>query len=135
MQLKRNDNSSMYIFFIAFGIISVTFAIAARILYPYGIGFSCMFKRIFKIPCLTCGTSRVFYHLGSLEFSEAFLSNPMIDTLVMCSAILMIIAGVSLLLRLPKYEIMLSREEKAYVTGAAIALLIANWIYLIIAKI
>lgn len=135
MQLQRNENNSSYFFLTAFGIIGVCFSIGARFLYPRGIGFACLFKSIFKIPCLTCGTSRVFYYLGSLEFAKAFLSNPLISMLVAGFIILMIITGISLLLGLPKYHIVLNKEEKAYVTGAAIALVIANWIYLIIAKI
>jgi len=133
--LKKEKNSLTYKYFIIYGIISFLLIIASRIIYTFNLGIKCLFKMIFKIPCLTCGSTRVMLNLSYLNIEKAFFSNPLFFLLVLICLTLMVIALGSFIFDLPKYEIILSERERKIFIGATIIIIIANWIYLIIAGV
>lgn len=133
--LKKQQNFLIYKYFIIYGIVSILLIIGSRIIYTFNLGIKCLFKMIFKIPCLTCGSTRVLLNLSYLNIKKAFLSNPLFFLLVLVCLALMIIAFISFIFDLPKYEIILSESERKIFIGTIIILIIANWIYLIIAGI
>ncbi len=135
MNIKQNNDKTTYYFFILYDSISIILIFAAHFLSPSLFGFRCLFKLIFKIPCPTCGTYRVLYHLSQFNYAEAFLSNPIMFLVIIVINLLMIFSIIAILLKLPKYDIILSPDEKKLLLLAIISLIIANWIYLLAADI
>lgn len=50
--------------------------------FSFFIGFFCPFKKMFGIPCPTCGVTRAIYHLAKLKVDLYFKYNPMALPLV-----------------------------------------------------
>jgi len=135
MLIKKIAKNNYFYLYILYGCICLIFIIAARFVNPNYFGIKCMFKALFKIPCPTCGTYRVFYHLAYLDLKNAFLSNPLIFIGIIILILLFVYSIAVFALKLPKYELVLSDTEKKYLLFIVIFFIIANWIYLIIAKI
>jgi hypothetical protein len=90
----------------------------------------CAFKAITGIPCLTCGSTRAVGLLFAGDVWGALAMNPL-TTLVVFGVGLWGLADLVLLLRRSALEVKLSRTTALVVQGTAVALLIANWAYLI----
>lgn len=135
MNIRINQNNDSYYFMIIYGAISITFIIVSRFFSLGTFGIKCIFKSIFKIPCLTCGTYRVLFNIAHFAFTDAFLNNPLIFISILTLIFLMLVSIINLSLRLAKYKISFSDNEKKYLLLAILSLIISNWIYLIIAKI
>lgn len=135
MKLEKKKDPLLYKFFIIYGVIFSLLIFISRIANHFNLGIKCLFKSIFKIPCLTCGSTRVMLNLSFFKIKAAFFSNPLIFLIVFSSIVLMLIAVLSFIFNLPKYEIILSKNEERILIKLIVALIIINWIYLIIARI
>ena len=97
------------------GILAAGAALAMRL----GLTSPCPFKFLFGLPCLTCGATRSFAALASLDFAQSLRFNPLV--LIGGAAAL---AGLLLRERIPR----LAR----FGWPLLIAALLLNWVYLIL---
>jgi len=118
---------------VAFGLLWLVLAIAgtivAWILHQH-LGMSmtlCTFKTITGLPCLTCGATRCALCALEGRFIAAFAYNPLVFTGAL-------VAGVLLLLRVVSgctLRLDLRGRPRTVAWVLAIALVLANWAYLI----
>lgn len=112
------------------GVIAAASAAVFRLdLLPFSV---CFFKAFTGLPCPTCGGTRALACLAHLDVSSAFAMNPLV------SAGAFVIAAWALadLLLLPRRRavvIELRPGLASVVRGTAVALLAANWVYLVAA--
>jgi hypothetical protein len=90
----------------------------------------CMFKTITGIPCMTCGTTRALGRLARFDLVGAIRISPLAAVALM----VMLAFGFFDLLLLPggrTLRVRTSPGEWRWMVVLALALLFANWIYLI----
>jgi len=92
----------------------------------------CVFKALTGLPCMTCGMTRSLIHLRRLDFVAALSANPLITVAVVCGALYCLYAWGAVLLRTRRIRIQLThRWELWAVRVLAVAIVLANWAYLI----
>lgn len=92
----------------------------------------CAFKAITGLPCLTCGTTRAFARLFTLDLRGAVAMNP----LAAAVAFALVPWGAADLVLLPRgraLSLEIAPAVGPVVRVAAVTLLAANWAYLIVA--
>ena len=92
----------------------------------------CAFKAVTGLPCLTCGTTRAFARLFTLDLTGAVTMNP----LAAAVALALIPWGLADLALLPRDRALaleVSPGLAPFVRVTAVALVFANWAYLIVA--
>ena len=116
-----------------FGGIGVIAAASAAVLPLDLLPFSvCFFKAFTGLPCPTCGGTRALACLAHLDVASAFAMNP----LVAAGAFMIAAWALADLLLLPRRRaaaVELRPGLASVVRGTAVALLAANWIYLVAA--
>ena len=90
----------------------------------------CAFKAITGFPCLTCGSTRAVGRLFAGDVWGAFAMNPL-TTLVVFGIVPWGLADLLLLARRRALQVDLSRTAALAAQGTAVALVLANWAYLI----
>lgn len=90
----------------------------------------CAFKAITGFPCLTCGSTRAVGRLVAGDLRGAVLMNPL-ATLAALVIVPWGLADLALLVRRRAVVLSLSQGAATAARGAAVALLLANWAYLI----
>lgn len=96
-------------------------------------GIYCAFHRTTGIPCPACGSFRAAQLLLQGHWLQALVLQPLATTLAAIAALYTIYAWFVVLLRLPRVRVEhLSRTAWNVVIGTAIALVLANWIYVIL---
>ena len=98
-----------------------------------GLGWPrCPLLAVTGYPCLTCGATRCAIAFGHGHFSQAWLWNPLALLGICGLALFDLYAGIVLVARLPRFRMVdWSRTEKNAVRVGVIALILANWIYLL----
>ena len=91
---------------------------------------SCAFKMLTGIPCPTCGSTRSMVHLANGDIFAAFMMNPLMTVSFLVSILFFLYGIITLLLDLPRIKFLLTKKEGAAVRFCAVALLLAQWIYL-----
>ena len=86
-----------------------------QLFVPEQFAVHCLFKRLFSIPCPTCGMTRAFQRLLALDLPGAFLMQPLV-----------LIVPLFLLLSL-----FISKHKGRVLFGSACVILTVNWIYLL----
>ena len=92
----------------------------------------CAFKAVTGLPCMTCGTTRAFARLYSLDLPGAVTMNPLSAAV----ALALVPWGLVDLVLLPRGRALvleISRGLAPFVRVTAVALVFANWAYLIVA--
>lgn len=90
--------------------------------------FTCPFKALTHIPCLTCGGTRSVLYLSQFSLIDSFLINP----LVFLTAVGCIIWGILSLISL------LNKNQQSFIPPlrvniiGIISILVLNWLYLIL---
>src|SRR5690242_122291 len=114
-----------------YGAIGVFLLLVARFVPLARLPFwGCGLRKLTGYPCLACGMTRSFDWFAQGRLIDSLVINPLGFVL----ALLSVIGVVYLLLlplRLPRLEIDLSETAGRIVRIAAIALIFANWGYLI----
>lgn len=92
----------------------------------------CPFLAVTGYPCLTCGATRCAIALSHGNISAAWLWNPL-ALIALCGVVLFdVYAAAVLITRAPRLRLAdWTRAEKNVVRLAVIALIAANWIYLL----
>jgi len=110
-------------------------AVAFLLVVTFGAerGIYCAFHRTTGIPCPACGSFRAAQVLLQGHWLQAFAFQPLATTLVTAGALYTIYAWLVVLFRLPRVRVEnLSRSAWRVVIGTAIALVLANWVYLLL---
>jgi hypothetical protein len=92
----------------------------------------CAFKAVTGLPCMTCGTTRALARLYSLDLPGAVTMNPLSAAV----ALALVPWGLVDLVLLPRGRALvleISRGLAPLVRVTAVALVFANWAYLIVA--
>jgi Protein of unknown function (DUF2752) len=92
----------------------------------------CAFKAVTGLPCMACGTTRTLGRLFHLDLPGAVTMNPLSATVVLA----LIPWGLVDLVLLPRGRALvleISRGLAPFVRVTAVALVVANWAYLIVA--
>jgi hypothetical protein len=92
----------------------------------------CAFKAIAGVPCLTCGTTRALARLFALDLPGAVAMNP----LAAAVGLLLVPWGLADLVLLPRGRALgleVSPGTAPVLRVAALALVAANWAYLMVA--
>jgi hypothetical protein len=98
-----------------------------------GLGWPrCPLLAITGYPCLTCGATRCAIAIGHGHFFQAWLWNPL-ALIGSCGLVVFdLYAAIVLVARLPRFRMVdWSRTQKNAVRVGVIALILANWIYLL----
>jgi hypothetical protein len=101
--------------------------LALRLPWPH-----CIFLAVTGHPCLTCGATRAAIAFFDLNFWAAWKWNPLVFSFLCGLAFFDAYAFAVLVTRAPRLRLtQFSSTEKTLVRAVAIALLLANWIYLL----
>jgi hypothetical protein len=95
---------------------------------------SCVFRDLTGVPCPTCGATRSVVHLARGEFFASFGMNPLVSLCFVIAAFAFFYSLITLLVGVPKIGVVLSDREKNIVRSGTIALILANWCYLILSR-
>lgn len=96
-------------------------------------GIYCAFHRTTGIPCPACGSFRAAQLLLQGHWLQALALQPLVTTLTAASVVYILYAWLTVLFRLPRVRAEhLSRTGWRVVVGTAFALVLANWIYVIL---
>jgi len=96
---------------------------------------TCPFKMLTGLPCPTCGVTRAVMAMTRFDLGAAFAFNPLAVVGAALGLAYLAYASIVLAWRLPRFRPVLAPRDAALVRVGAIALLSANWIYLVIAGV
>ena len=91
----------------------------------------CPLRRYTGIPCFTCGSTRAVLALISGDLQTAFLTQPLIISLLCCMAPIALFSLCTALLQKRLFLVSLSRTEKRVLFSVLTAATLLNWIYLL----
>jgi hypothetical protein len=113
---------------VAVSVAWATAVVALRLLSGGAPGASpCWLRRAFGVPCPTCGGTRATELILRGEMPSAFLVNPLVATGLAVAAALVVLR--LLAARKPQF-LGSALERRAALTGA-VALVVANWAYVL----
>src|SRR5205085_4961025 len=114
-------------------VVSMTAAVAGTIWLGFGLPSPhCPFLAMTGYPCLTCGATRCALNLFHGSFLQAFSWNPLAFVALCGVALFDLYAAVVMLARLPRLRLVdWMRTDKHAARIGVIALIAANWIYLL----
>jgi hypothetical protein len=92
---------------------------------------SCVFKDLTGVPCPTCGATRSVVHLAQGEFFSSFSMNPLVSLCFVIAALAFFYSMITLIARIPRIGVILSDKEKNIVRFGTVALVMANWCYIL----
>jgi Protein of unknown function (DUF2752) len=95
----------------------------------------CAFHALTGLPCVTCGSTRAAWQFLHGHFAASFHFNPL-AFLAYCGIVVFdLYAATVLLARAPRFRLRnFSRAERTVVRVVVVALLAANWVYLLVAR-
>jgi hypothetical protein len=95
---------------------------------------SCVFKDLTGVPCPTCGATRSVVHLAQGELSASFGLNPLVPLCFVIAVIAFFYSLITLIFGIPRVGVILSDQEKNMARSGTVALVLANWCYLIFSR-
>ncbi|MFA6173445.1 MAG: DUF2752 domain-containing protein [Kiritimatiellales bacterium] len=110
------------VWFLAAGLLPAGLLFQATV--PDTFAVQCLFRRLFSIPCPTCGTTRAVRLLFAAEWREAFLMQPLV---LAGPGYILVTAGIFRLWKRGSPAV-----KRRLFTGVAAVLLAVNWVYLIV---
>ncbi len=93
----------------------------------------CLFHKIFKIPCLTCGGTSALYSLINGNIIDSIRTNPLVSISIIILTLITITSFIDKLIN-PKRIISIrikSKRNRLILANVLLISIIANWIYLI----
>lgn len=113
--------------------VSLAAAIGGAIWLGLGIPMlRCPFLTVTGYPCLTCGATRCSIALVHGNFLAAWLWNPLAFVALCGVALFDVYAAIVLIARSPRLRFVdWTRTEKNAVRIVVVAIILANWIYLL----
>ena len=118
-------------------LLAMTLALGSVVLFqlwvPARWAFHCRFHDWTGLPCPTCGGTRCGQLILGGNLSEAFLQQPLILCTMLLGGTALIYSILAAYLKWPVPRLRLeSRAEWSMAAAGAAALIISNWIYLIL---
>ncbi len=129
MKFEKNFGKNFDLFQI-WGIISIVLFLVARFFpfFKYNIPL-CTFRRVTGIPCPTCGMTTSFVFLTHFQILDGFYASPLGTLVFIFSFLCVIYLFLTIIFKLPKIKIVMSRKEKSIFMIVLVLSLILNWIY------
>ncbi|HXY54946.1 MAG TPA: DUF2752 domain-containing protein [Nitrospirota bacterium] len=121
-------------FGIIYGGIALLAVFVGRFVPVLSFAPSCVFKGLTGVPCPTCGATRSVVHFAHGELSASLSLNPLVPLCLVIASIIFFYSLTTLILGIPRIGIILSDREKNIARAAMIALVLANWCYLIFSR-
>ena len=121
-------------FGIIYGGIALLAVCAGRFVPVLSFAPSCVFKGLTGVPCPTCGATRAVVHLAQGELSASLILNPLVVLCLVIASAIFFYSLITLVLDVPRVRVILSDREKNIARSAVVALVLANWCYLIISQ-
>ncbi len=90
----------------------------------------CLLKSLTGVPCLTCGGWRALLALLAGDVAAALRLQPLLTLLAGAAAVWVGYAVAGPLFGLPRLRACATRREKRLLLAGALALALANWVYL-----
>jgi len=114
------------------GAIGLVLALAA-LLTPFALlPYRCPFKVLTGIPCPTCGMTRGLIAARHLDFSTAFLMNPLAAVVAVGFGLFVVYAWIAILLRTRRIRLAVTRSwEPTAIRIGVVTVFLANWLFLI----
>jgi hypothetical protein len=95
----------------------------------------CAFHSLTGLPCLTCGATRAAWQFLHGHFAVSLRFNPLAFFAYCGIAAFDLYALVALLLRAPRLRLInFTPNERIFLRSCAVALIAANWLYLLVAR-
>jgi hypothetical protein len=91
----------------------------------------CVFRQLTGIPCLTCGSTRSLIALSQFRLGASFLRNPLAMLVAVAAVLSSLLVGLGLLWR-RRLALTLSESEKKSLRIVVFALVLLNWVFLIL---
>ncbi len=91
----------------------------------------CTFRAVTGIPCLTCGSTRAFGRLASLDFVGALAMQPLVTAVALLIGLWGLADLALFSLRRQALTIQCSAREVLALTWVTLGLALVNWAYLI----
>ncbi len=92
----------------------------------------CPFKTITGLPCPTCGVTRAVMAMTRLDLAAALAFNPLAVAGAILGGIYLLYAAIVLAARLPRLRPRLTARDFTSARVVVIAVLSANWLYLVL---
>ncbi len=127
----KKRTSGQIEFGIIYGGISLAGLLSARLLPVARLLPSCLIKEFFGFPCPTCGATRSVVRLSYGDLRGSFAANPLVSLALVSTVIFFLWSVASLIMGLPRIELVLSEREKNRMRAGVILLVVANWLYLV----
>ena len=95
----------------------------------------CVFRSLTGRPCVTCGATRAAWQFLHGHFAASFFLNPLAFLAYLSVLIFDLYAIAIFVTRAPRLRLAnFTPTEKAFARCIVIALLVGNWLYLLIAR-
>jgi hypothetical protein len=133
MILKKRTRGQIE-FGIIYGGIALFAVLVGRFVPVLSFAPSCVFKGLTGVPCPTCGATRSVVHLAHGELSASISLNPLVPLCLVIAAVAFMYSLITLIFGIPRIGIILSDREKDIVRSGMVALVLANWCYLIFSR-
>jgi hypothetical protein len=91
----------------------------------------CPFKILTGLPCPTCGATRACLALARGDLAAAWVFNPLLVFAGTGALVYLVYAAIVLAARLPRCRLLITATERTALRVAALAVVAANWAYLI----
>ena len=93
----------------------------------------CVFHRLTGLPCPACGSFRCAEQLAAGHIWEAWLTQPLVASLVFMAVIYAAYSWVVVLFKLPRLRVEgITRGQRWLMLGLTAAAILANWAYIIL---
>jgi hypothetical protein len=130
ISLKKHARGELD-FGIIYGGIVLLALIAGRFLPVALMLPSCVFKGLAGIPCPTCGSTHSVVYLSQGNLADSLAANPLISLGILTALLYFFYSLTTRVFIVPRLSVALSNREKDGMRIGAIALVAANWLYLI----
>ncbi len=129
--LLANRKSGQIEYGIIYGGVALSILGAVRLLPVLSFAPQCLFRNMTGFPCPTCGATRSVDHLAHGAIPAAFMMNPLTAAGMLIAILFFFYSIITLLFKIPRFRIILRESESKAIRLGSVALLLVQWIYLL----
>ncbi len=134
IMLQNRNRENQIEFGIIYGGIALLVLFAARFMPVLTFAPSCVFKSLTGVPCPTCGATRSVLHLVQGDFYTSLSMNPLVFLCFVAAIPVFFYSLITLIFGIPRIGVVISDREKNMIRSGTVALVLANWCYLIVSR-